>query len=103
MENVLHQNNDMKSIINNIELNFQYLERFEIQIRQRSINPSNFSVKVTLILPRNNWEIYKMFSVIPSTIEDAIKEGIKGCDQFLSDDPLDSRQFHNAGRDDLPF
>ena len=96
----------------NIELNFEYLGYFLIQIRRIFTDPISFSGEVYESQPKYNGELFHLFSLENyPTIEEAIKCSFHECDEFLIEYPPESPsesnqvtcQVHYDSPDDIPF
>lgn len=106
----------MKSKINtddccNIEINFEYLDHFLIQIRRIFTDPIAFSGEVYTNVPLNG-KLFHLFSLEHyPTIEEVISHSFKECDEFLIEYPPESHQVpyqvpipnEDRSLDDIPF
>jgi hypothetical protein len=95
----------------NIELNFEYLDYFLIQIRRIFTDPISFSSEIYQSQPMYNGQLFHLFSLenYPN-IEEAIKCSFQKCDEFIEyppESPSESNQVtcqvHYDSPDDIPF
>lgn len=106
----------MKSKINtddccNIEINFEYLNQFQIKIRRIFTDPIAFGGEVYDSQPKYNGELFHLFSLEHRrTIEEVISHSFKECDEFLIEYPPESHQVpyqvpnqEDRSLDDIPF
>ena len=98
----------------NIELNFEYLDHFLIQIRRIFTDPIAFGGEVYSNAPMYNGQLFHLFSLEHyPTIEETIKCSFHECDEFLIEYPPESHQVpyqvpnqvpsEDRSLDDIPF
>ena len=93
----------------NIELNFEYLDHFLIQIRRIFTDPIAFGGEVYSNAPMYNGQLFHLVSLENyPTIEEAIKCSFHECDEFLIEYPPECHQItyqvpNYASSDDIPF
>jgi len=96
----------------NIELNFEYLGYFLIQIRRIFTDPTSFSGEIYQSQPMYNGQLFHLFSLHNyPTIQETIKCCFQECDEFLIEYPPESPsesnqvtcQVHYDSPDDIPF
>jgi hypothetical protein len=105
MENMEQINSDKCS---NIELNFEYLDSFLVQIRRIFTDPIAFGGEVYGSQPKYNGELFHLFSLEHyPTIKEVISHSFKECDEFLIEYPPESHQVpyqvHYDSPDEIPF
>jgi hypothetical protein len=98
----------------NIELNFEYLDHFLIQIRRIFTDPIAFGGEVYSNAPMYNGQLFHLFSLEHyPTIEETIKYSFHECDEFLIEYPPESHQVpyqdpnqvpnEDRSLDDIPY
>ena len=96
----------------NIELNFEYVGYFLIQIRRIFTDPISFSGEIYSNAPMYNGQFHLISLEHYPTIEEAIKSSFHECDEFLIEYPPESDQVPNQvpnhlnedrSLDDVPF
>jgi hypothetical protein len=93
----------------NVEINFVYLNQFQIKIRRIFTNPIAFSGAVWGFSPKYDDENHLFNLETFPTIEEVISHSFKECDQFLIDYPPENNDFvyqvpkFDSPDDSIPF